>query len=226
MSHLLQRLIARANAPTSPAQPVLPSVYASQAGVAGIEMQDFKALPIQADSPSPSPLTSAARESSAHITPGESSIPASSTPFQDKKQHSPHIHEVQPLKNQHSIERIFSKEHSAPPLPGKSAQDILQSSAPPSLKQPDPIAPRPKSLAASSDIAQFNAPQPLPRRPDAVTHRAPPVTPQAPSIEVNISIGHIEIRSATDSPAPRRSPPRPRVTLEGFLNRQRGEEHR
>lgn len=38
------------------------------------------------------------------------------------------------------------------------------------------------------------------------------------AVEVNVSIGHIEVKSAAPTPpAPRRAPPRPRVTLEEFL---------
>jgi len=41
---------------------------------------------------------------------------------------------------------------------------------------------------------------------------------RVPPVEVNVSIGHIEVKSAQPTPpAPRRTPPRPRVTLNEFL---------
>jgi hypothetical protein len=41
---------------------------------------------------------------------------------------------------------------------------------------------------------------------------------RAPPVEVHVSIGHIEVKSAQpNAPVPRRTPPRPRVTLDEFL---------
>jgi len=45
--------------------------------------------------------------------------------------------------------------------------------------------------------------------------------PAPPSVEVNVSIGHIEVKSAPSSPPPRRASARPRLTLEEFLKTPR-----
>jgi hypothetical protein len=58
-----------------------------------------------------------------------------------------------------------------------------------------------------------------PARPsEGHSKKSPPLDGQAPSVEVRVSIGHIEVKAAQPAaPAPRRTPQRPRVTLDEFL---------
>jgi hypothetical protein len=56
------------------------------------------------------------------------------------------------------------------------------------------------------------------RQPGRNSKKPLPNDDRTPPVEVHVSIGHIEVKSAQPNvPAPRRTPPRPRVTLEEFL---------
>jgi hypothetical protein len=56
------------------------------------------------------------------------------------------------------------------------------------------------------------------RRSESPAHKASQGNDRIPPVEVSVSIGHIEVKSAPPTPpAPRRTPPRPRVTLNEFL---------
>jgi len=56
------------------------------------------------------------------------------------------------------------------------------------------------------------------RRSESPAGKASQASDRIPPVEVNVSIGHIEVKSAQPSPpAPRRAPQRPRISLEQFL---------
>lgn len=75
--------------------------------------------------------------------------------------------------------------------------------------------PNDAKIMASANREAFST-----RQSEHSSEKSPQNDDRAPPVEIHVSIGHIEVKSAQPQvPAPRRTPSRPRVTLDEFLKR-------
>jgi hypothetical protein len=104
------------------------------------------------------------------------------------------------------------------PLPNRR---LLES---PSSDSPWAGVSAPPEKHALDEVGTSGVRRPARQEPRNTSRISPPVKAEAdaPAIEVNVSIGHIEVRAAPRDAAPiSRKSPRPRVSLADFLGRRR-----
>jgi hypothetical protein len=95
-----------------------------------------------------------------------------------------------------------------------------ESSEAPATKAIDSMAassrePNDDKIMASANREAFST-----RQSERSSKKSPQDNDRIPPVEIHVSIGHIEVKSAQPQvPAPRRTPSRPRVTLDEFLKR-------
>jgi hypothetical protein len=220
MSMLLDRMIARARGPLSAVQPVVPSLLApdpstredaQESLTVGAPASRWSAGQSIEVSPRP-PLQGALRPQS-HAS---SSQPAPLTTGPKTLLSHPQ-NESRPGQS-HTV--ALSEMRSAA-VPGETPPAV-RASAQPLAEEPTPAAKavvpafRREAHTEKATAAAYDSPAiPSPEK------AAPQITLPDPLVEVNVSIGSIDFRTARPAEPPRRAEPHPRVTLDSYLQRGR-----
>jgi hypothetical protein len=223
MSMLLDRMIARARGPLSAVQPVVPSLLApdpptredaQESLTVGAPASRRSAGQSIEVSPRP-PLQGALRPQS-HAS---SSQPAPLTA--GPKNLLPHSHPQNESRPGQSHTVALSEMRSAA-VPGETPPPAVRASAQPLAEEPTPAAKavvpafRRETHTEKATAAAYDSPAiPSPEK------AAPQITLPDPLVEVNVSIGSIDFRTARPAEPPRRAEPHPRVTLDSYLQRGR-----
>jgi len=284
MSDLLGRMIARARAPLSPVQPILPSLYEP---VTGPEPEPVTPWPVH-EFAREEGSSQKARPLESTVTPEADGIQAGGSPPEDqpieRRDSGPRLSEPrqvdQPIERRDSglqipevrqvdsrrSERLISTPEEGSGLdrepsraPSGEARAIGRSE--PAAARPEPAdkgqeePSRPNVPAGSSQTKRsqqalrlisvqaarerkpeatvnpgsletdFPPARPVTRRPgqreSGKREREDPIRDSP--LEVNIAIGHIEVRSVPRVEAPRRPAAKPRVTLDEYLRRRNGD---
>jgi hypothetical protein len=217
MSDLLNRLINRAAGTTQRVQPVLASRYEARAFVEAQRATEANPEPAGVSHPKPDPQVERAHQQQ---TDGESISPRPSARERDLREAPPvltHPLQVAPLTAHH--------EFVLPPLeiPAPQANEPSHLTAPAAVlatnrsNEPPPAQP----MRVESKVAVVTSREV--RQRTASTHPAAAVSQpvQAP-VEVQVTIGHIEVRAAAPVPVPPRRVPRAGVSLDDYLRRRNG----
>jgi hypothetical protein len=194
VSDLMQRIIERGAGRTPRVSPVLPSRFENP------PLHDLATL----DDPAPVEGVDPERP----MRYSNDAVPQSSGNREDPL--SPEEREIAPLK-----EWVLR----APPLP---PAHVIKTPARPTADAAD--VPAPPDPPVDDAPAEFFTPAPVERSAPDRERIAPPAhAPAAATVTVNLTIGHIELKSAPSAPPkPARRPAPPRVSLDDYLKRRNG----
>ena len=132
----------------------------------------------------------------------------------------PRNHGIVVLHDQREIAPVDERTLGTPPLPQASAVEERRRSASPGA----PDAPRTPDPFTHDTATELFGPLAAERRAPDLQRVAPPAAPPPPeTVTVNLTIGHIELKSAPAPPPKPARPPAPaRVSLDAYLKRRNG----